>query len=190
MIWNFWWSLFLISQFSWQSSVSNAQASFAKMLFLLAFRLEIFSWWVFALTIFLCWISWVGFCFFARSSLRWYLLWWSWTSIMTLFQFKNNFWLKDCSTFWWSKNSRHLLKKKMLLTSHLCISALLNAALLMIHSEIRGILDDSSSNGDMSVASYRFLFHKRSLTKTSRMLLLTASRMWSKYRKWRLMALD
>ena len=51
---------------------------------------------------------------------------------------------------------------KVFLMTHLYISPILNAVELMTHLEIQCCLDDSSSDGDIAVASKRLLFHKGS----------------------------
>ena len=50
--------------------------------------------------------------------------------------------------------------------THMRIAPILNAAELMTHLEIQGCLDDSSSNGDIALASKRLLFHKKNASFT------------------------
>ena len=70
------------------------------------------------------------------------------------------------------KTAAHIYsRKKVLWMTHLCISPMLNAVELMTHLEIQCCLDDSSSDGDIPVASKRLLFHKGSLLLINKILL-------------------
>ena len=54
-----------------------------------------------------------------------------------------------------------MLRKKVLLMTHLPISPIVNAAELMTNLEIQGCLDDSSTHYDIAVRSKKLLLHKK-----------------------------